>query len=836
MKKIYFLFLLVVFQVNSQIVNIPDANFKAKLLSANSNPVAIGTNGNWITIDTNSNNQIEVSEALNVEYLSVYISNIQDLTGIQSFANLKSLRCYGNQLTTLNLTGLSNLNYLDCSNNQMANLSISGLSNLTELHCGNNLLNTFIFSGLTGLEKIVLENNQITSLNLTPYPNLKYVNCNHNLISNFNVSGMNNLQFLYCEYNAMTAISLSNLPNVIEFSCSYNNLTSLDVTSLPLLREFYCIYNQLTSLNISGLHKLRSIYCNNNQLTSLNIDAYDDVSYVRCSYNNLTSLTVNGLSNYGSSIDCDSNQLTTIDVSGIKYLTSLSCNYNMLQSLFLKNGLNINLYIYDNPNIQYICADESQFSYYQNILNYYGVTNCNINSYCSFVPGGIFYTVQGNSKLDIDSNGCSSNDSSFSNVKFNISNGTTTNAILSNTSGNYSIPLQQGTYSVTPIIENPSYFTISPASFQVNFPAQTSPFNQNFCITPNGVHNDLEVVIIPLLPARPGFDATYKILYKNKGNTTLSGSVVLDFEDNKMDFVSSTPSYTTISTGELIYNYFDLAPFEIREIIITMNINSPTETPAVNIGDKLSFIVNINPLSGDAYILDNRINFKQTVVGSYDPNDKTCIEGDVVGAEVIGNYIHYVIRFENTGTFPAENIVVKDIIDATKFNINTLTPTCSSHPFVTKISNGTIVEFIFENIQLPFDDANNDGYVAFKIKTLPSLSIGDTFSNNANIYFDYNFPIETNTTLTTIQNLNKTDFEFTDYVTLYPNPANSKLNFKIKKDIDVSSINIYNSLGQLVLVVTNPHEFIDVSVLKTGNYFVKIISNLGFSNCQFLKE
>jgi uncharacterized repeat protein (TIGR01451 family) len=370
----------------------------------------------------------------------------------------------------------------------------------------------------------------------------------------------------------------------------------------------------------------------------------------------------------------------------------------------------------------------------------------------------------------------------------------------------------------------------------VNFPTQTSPFNQNFCITPNGVHNDLEVVIIPLLPARPGFDATYKILYKNKGNTTLSGSVILDFEDNKMDFVSSTPSYTTISTSELIYNYSDLAPFETREIIITMNINSPTETPAVNIGDQLSFIVNINPLSGDAYILDNRINFKQTVVGSYDPNDKTCIEGDVVGDEVIGNYVHYVIRFENTGTFPAENIVVKDIIDATKFDINTLTSTSSSHPFVTKISNGTIVEFIFENIQLPFDDANNDGYVAFKIKTLPSLSIGDTFSNNANIYFDYNFPILTNTANTTINSLSSQDFEFNDYFSLSPVPTKDVLNITSKTTTKITSISIYNTLGQLVLTVAAPNKAIDVTSLKTGNYFIKVVSDKGISSSKFIKQ
>lgn len=51
------------------------------------------------------------------------------------------------------------------------------------------------------------------------------------------------------------------------------------------------------------------------------------------------------------------------------------------------------------------------------------------------------------------------------------------------------------------------------------------------------------------------------------------------------------------------------------------------------------------------------------------------------------------------------------------------------------------VEFVFENINLPFDNAANDGYVSFKVKTRPTLVGGDLFSNTANIYFDYNYPI-----------------------------------------------------------------------------------------------
>ncbi len=80
------------------------------------------------------------------------------------------------------------------------------------------------------------------------------------------------------------------------------------------------------------------------------------------------------------------------------------------------------------------------------------------------------------------------------------------------------------------------------------------------------------------------------------------------------------------------------------------------------------------------------LHFIKQYVDSYDPNDKTCLEGTTITPAMVGEYVHYVIRFENTGTYPAENIVVKDMIDLAKFDINTLIPIKGSHEFVTKIT------------------------------------------------------------------------------------------------------------------------------------------------------
>jgi hypothetical protein len=157
---------------------------------------------------------------------------------------------------------------------------------------------------------------------------------------------------------------------------------------------------------------------------------------------------------------------------------------------------------------------------------------------------------------------------------------------------------------------------------------------------------------------------------------------------------------------------------------------------------------------------------------------------------------------------------------------------------VTRVISTNKVEFIFENIELPYDDANNDGYLVFKIKTKPTLVIGDTFSNSANIYFDYNAPIVTNTATTTITALATQDFEFGNYFTIYPVPVNDILNIETKATIEVNAITIYNQLGQMVLVIPNARTVndIDVTDLKMGIYYIKMNTNKGTANSKFIKK
>ncbi|WAC03501.1 T9SS type A sorting domain-containing protein [Lacinutrix neustonica] len=201
--------------------------------------------------------------------------------------------------------------------------------------------------------------------------------------------------------------------------------------------------------------------------------------------------------------------------------------------------------------------------------------------------------------------------------------------------------------------------------------------------------------------------------------------------------------------------------------------------------------------------------------------------------------MHYMIRFENTGTASAINVVVKDIIDIIEFDISTLIPLKGSHNFVTRISNNNTVEFIFENINLPEDDANNDGYVTFKIKTQPTLVLGDTFSNTAEIYFDFNAPIITNTAVTTVANsLSVSNYELDSSIKLYPNPVDEELHIESKNILE--TISVYDINGRVLYninVVENQfNETLNIDKLTKGVYFVRVTSAQGEFVEKIIKE
>jgi len=313
------------------------------------------------------------------------------------------------------------------------------------------------------------------------------------------------------------------------------------------------------------------------------------------------------------------------------------------------------------------------------------------------------------------------------------------------------------------------------------------------------------------------------LVYKNKGNQVANGQVTLAFQDDVMDLISANPATTSQALNSLVWDYTNLQPFESRTIEFIVNLNTPMETPPLNGGDTITFMASVTPTANDETPADNQFELPQYIMNSFDPNDKTCLEGRSITPAMVGKYIHYKIRFENTGNFAAQNIVIKDIIDETMFDVSSLQMTNASHPCVTKISDNNKVEFIFENINLPFDDANNDGYVVFKIKTKPTVVLNDVLRNQASIYFDYNFPVITNEEQTVVAPaLANQQFDMTN-LKVYPNPVKNILN--IQNDQAVQKAEIFDLNGRLLQSTTLTNNQINLSQITSGIYFVKIYSN-----------
>jgi hypothetical protein len=438
--------------------------------------------------------------------------------------------------------------------------------------------------------------------------------------------------------------------------------------------------------------------------------------------------------------------------------------------------------------------------------------------------------IVGTSRLDIDNNGCDTVDPIFPYLRVNIQSATDSYTAFSNLNGEYLNNVVDGSYSVDIQFENPSYWNGTPTITTVDFPSQTSPFTQDFCITTNNAAEDLEVVVVPLVQARPGFSTDYKVTIKNKGTVTTSGTVSLDFEENFMTLISSNPSAVNTPTNRLSWTFSNLQPFETVDYQFTMSLNTPTQAlNPLNAGDTLTFTGTVASTGTDVMPADNVMVFDQIVVNSFDPNDKTCLEGETIEPTMVGDYVHYIIRFENNGTAAATNVIIEDFINLNSFDLSTITPLGGSHDYNLNISGNNRVQFIMENINLDFNDATNDGYVLFKIKTLSTLTVGDTFQNSAQIYFDFNAPIITNTETVTVMTTASIEETTDSSISIFPNPAKDVVNIHSMNNLKSAAIIDINGrmLSKINFTGTAMEQSVSLENLTSGVYFITIQSEVG---------
>ncbi|MFM2376778.1 MAG: hypothetical protein RLZZ165_1875, partial [Bacteroidota bacterium] len=161
---------------------------------------------------------------------------------------------------------------------------------------------------------------------------------------------------------------------------------------------------------------------------------------------------------------------------------------------------------------------------------------------------------------------------------------------------------------------------------------------------------------------------------------------------------------------------------------------------------------NANCVNGDP-LSDIQIK-TDTASCSCDPNIKTAYPiGCGTGHKIELEPITYTIRFNNIGTMPAGRVVVIDRLDSDwdleSFRILESTPELTDvrlHP-VPGFPGEFEVHFIWDNINLTpiVINPSAEGNVTFRISPKAGLADGTRLENMADIYFDQNPPVTTNT-------------------------------------------------------------------------------------------
>ena len=182
--------------------------------------------------------------------------------------NITKLECRVNQLTALNVQGLTTLYSLSCHINQLTELNVQGLTALQTLECSYNQLTALNIQGLTALERLWCGGNQLTTLNMQGLTALESLSCYNNQLTALNVQSLTALQGLHCYNNKLTALNVQGLTALQGLHCDNNQLTALNVQGLSALGWLYCGNNQLPALNVQGLTALRTLRCYNNKLTA----------------------------------------------------------------------------------------------------------------------------------------------------------------------------------------------------------------------------------------------------------------------------------------------------------------------------------------------------------------------------------------------------------------------------------------------------------------------------------------------------------------------------------------------------------------------------------------
>lgn len=465
------------------------------------------------------------------------------------------------------------------------------------------------------------------------------------------------------------------------------------------------------------------------------------------------------------------------------------------------------------PYIVDICGDTSIPGLGLNNANYYYVTDS-----CAYISGKAFVDNNGNCFFD-------GGDHAIANKLVTASiNGNIISAVYTDNNGDYLLPCGNGLnqITITPLPSTSSSCgTSTTASVLGN-----SFYDFKFSCNPGF---DLEANISSTAFPQTNFLwVPFQVTNYSCQTTNTSFTITLDSKiiaNQNMGYASTNGVPVTLSYANNVVSAsnVNIAPYAFVSGYLFLKADSTT-----NLGDTLCLTIEATPIVGDLNPANNTKTTCAQVVTSYDPNIKVVkIEGKPAEGFVSANKVmEYTVFFQNTGNYPAKDVRITDVISP-NLDVHSLAFVASSHPCNLMLSGSNLTVY-FNNIWLA-DSVSNEpeshGYVTFTINQLPGLAPGTEIHNTADIYFDYNAPITTNTVISIIEYpASVPAFDAQANIRLFPNPASEYLTL-VNSGTENMYIHFYDVSGKCLKTVNgNGTMQLPVYDLPAGFYMLTVQS------------
>jgi len=387
--------------------------------------------------------------------------------------------------------------------------------------------------------------------------------------------------------------------------------------------------------------------------------------------------------------------------------------------------------------------------------------------------------------------------------------------------GSWQLGVPPGEHTITVATGYPYAGSVSPSLHYGSVPSMGDmDLNNDFAVAVLPDIQDLRVQLYAL-PARPGFDNQVYLRCENYGTTVVDAEFTFSF-DADQTWLGSTVAPTSTSGNTATWSFPAMPIGAVQNIVVELNT-----APIVPLGTDIVHTLSADPIPTDESPLNNVYTFNDSVVGSYDPNDKLLFPAVLTPDEVaLGETpIEYTIRFQNTGTFLAERVVILDTL-STDLQWESMRFIASSHAHHWYITNG-VLHVIHNDIMLPDSNANeaaSHGFFKFSMLPKTDLDNGSLIENIAHIVFDFNEPIVTEPAVFMVDiSAGVTEALGSARACVFPNPSQEFIQVNALGTDDVLRYHISDMLGAQVQagsLVTG--DWLNVENLDPGTYLICI--------------